>query len=1761
MKKFYKSIILLFIPLVTLAQKAPYEVKLKTGSFNPILNFNPGIKAEIQPALYNHQYFILATFSELPGAAQQKQLASLGIFLEQYLGGSTYFTTINESSNFSLLPNYKIAGLNILPAKYKIDPQSTAIADKTAPSTIAVSFSKAISRVEAGTIFQKEGAVLVHTKFDTEGLLFIRVSQEKLAHIAALPFILYMNPQVITDRPVNYNNNAAHGNDALSYSGIGGRGLTGKNITVGVGDNSDVSTHIDFAGRLINRNPTTVTLHGTHTMGTTGGAGILNVKYKGMAPGSTIISQLFSDVIINAPTLITDYNLTLTNNSYFDGNPGCAGEGVYDVLSNYGDQQQRSYSQLLHVFAAGNDGGGACTPFPFSYGTIKSGWQCAKNVLTVGAFDNANNSIAFFSSRGPVQDGRLKPEVVAGGVSVTSTYPYNTYGSSSGTSMATPTVTGSIALLSQRFKQLNAGANPGNALLKALVCNTAEDMGNPGPDFTYGFGKLNTRRAVEALESGRYEINSINNSSNNAHTVTVPAGSKQVKILLYWNDKEASAGAGTALINDLDLTVTEPNLTLHLPLTLSSAPASVSNTAIEGVDHLNNIEQVVINNPPAGNYSVNVHGFSVPFGPQEYILTYEIINPSVFLEYPFGGETWVPGEIETIRWSASDPDTNPFTLEYSLDNGGSWVTIDNNISAIQRTYGWVVPSTFSNTTLIRITRNSTSFSDQSHFNFTILGQPGLVVTLPCPTYAQIDWPLVTGATSYDVLLLDNDTMKIVANTTSNSYLLSGLDPAKSYWVSVTAKNGTTSGRRSLATNFTPRLGVCTLTTFDNDLIVDSIIEPVNGRQFTTTSPLPVKPIKIKIRNLDDVASAGLFTVSYSINGAAPVTETESSNIPAGGYLVHTFAQQATGAGPFVDSIKVWVTKGTDTHHENDTASTIVKLLSNPVLTLPLTEGFETAVNKEYDKNTNGLDGLDNIDLQVSTTRGRARPFVNTGFAHSGTRAITLDQAPADPSSNADSMFLTGNLSSYSLPANLLRLDFYYKNQGQPNLPGNKVWIRGSDTSVWLEAYDLYANQGNIGAYKLARAININDILSSATPQQNVTSSFQVKFGEEGYTSANTPYPESDEDDGYTFDDITISEAINDIGLIQVISPSLAGCGLSSSVPISIRVRNYAGTSANNIQVNYRVNGGPVVTENIPLINANQTLNYTFATTANLAAYIDYSLDIWVKYIGDNYPNNDSIINYSFHNSPLINTFPYLERFEASDGNWYSKGTNSSWQWGVPAGTIINKAPNGAKAWVTNLTGNYNDNELSYLYSPCFDLSGMTQPVLSFSHIFKMEDNCDCDYHWIEYSPDGGISWQKLGAVGSGTNWYDNAVYQRWQASNTKWHVSSIDLPVSLSIIRFRFVVFSDGATNFEGVGVDDIHVFDKAKIYSGSDVTGITLPVSGTNWINFSVGGDRVVSINPNGQNLGATSVDVHFNSGPVRISNNQYYLDRNIVIRVSNQPSQYVGVRYYFTNIEANRLISATGCGSCTTIKDAYEAGVTKYSGTALDENGTLADDSLGFFQFIDPINVDIIPYDNGYYAEFGVNTFSEFWINNGGANGISPLPVTLLNFDATKDGDHSKLTWTTSQEINSDKFIVERSGNDIDFINIGSVAAKGNSSSTSQYQYIDNQPLNGVNYYRLKIVELNSANRHSIVRKVVFGKVANNIVYPNPVSNGVLFIQTSDNCKLVELFDITGKLLNTFSTMGIINQLNIGKLPAGIYQLRIHTSINVETKKIVVK
>src|SRR4029079_10104426 len=115
--------------------------------------------------------------------------------------------------------------------------------------------------------------------------------------------------------------------------------------------------------------------------------------------------------------------------------------------------------------------------------------------------------------------------------------------------------------------------------------------------------------------------------------------------------------------------------------------------AVRRVDTLNNMEQVTIDNPASGTYTISVNGTDIPFGPQKYYIVYEFWDDNITVTYPIGGEGFVPGETEVLRWDAFGTASN-FQVEYSTDNGTSWNSI-GTASGITRQYDWLVPNNVS----------------------------------------------------------------------------------------------------------------------------------------------------------------------------------------------------------------------------------------------------------------------------------------------------------------------------------------------------------------------------------------------------------------------------------------------------------------------------------------------------------------------------------------------------------------------------------------------------------------------------------------------------------------------------------------------------------------------------------------------------------------------------------------------------------------------------------------------------------------------------------------------------------------------------------------------------------------------------------------------------------------------------------------------------------------------------------------------------------
>ena len=591
----------------------------------------------------------------------------------------------------------------------------------------------------------------------------------------------------------------------------------------------------------------------------------------------------------------------------------------------------------MHVLSAGNSG-----TFDHNYGAgagwanISGGIKAGKNVICAGNVDQ-NDELFFTSSRGPAADGRIKPDLCAMGQNHLSTDENNTYQVGSGTSASTPAIAGMFAQLFQAYKELNDGIEPESGLIKGILLNTAEDLGNPGPDYLYGWGRINGLKSVRLLEDERYLSDIIEQGTSNSHTITVPDNVNEVRIMTYWMDVEGNPASSLALVNDINMQVITPIGTMHNPLVLDPTPnpAKLNADAVEGIDNLNNVEQVVIKNPVPGDYEVNLEGFSIPEGPQNYYVIYDFIYNEVELTYPFGGESFVPGFQEQIRWDASFS-TEPFTLEYSIDGGATYTVISNSISSTARHHFWPVPNVLSDRVKMRLSRGE--MSNEIEVNMTIVDVPDdLSIETVCPDEIELVWDAVEGVSLYEISMLGDKYMDSIGVSTTNSFTVVGQNPNIDQWFSVRAVLENGKGRRAIAVNKPPGTSNCILN-FDVDMA--EIISPIEGL-VSSCRDIENTEITLNLSNLG-INNTSSFELNYQINEGAIISETIAESLMPDESLEYTFSTTVDVTGEDNIELVLWIDYPEDQNVYNDTLRTSIQIFNAPLISsLPYGESFET----------------------------------------------------------------------------------------------------------------------------------------------------------------------------------------------------------------------------------------------------------------------------------------------------------------------------------------------------------------------------------------------------------------------------------------------------------------------------------------------------------------------------------------------------------------------------------------------------------------------------------------------------------------------------------------------------------------------------------------------------------------------------------------------------------------------------------------------------
>lgn len=615
------------------------------------------------PMLAGGEGHVLLQLTGPLSEAQQRELRGLGVTLIEYLPHDTWKVRLAAAA----VPAVRaLAFVRALGHLYPVDKVPAAVLandfnprslNSDGSLTLEVYFQPDTAYARAAALLAELGATPMQPDFLSGRRLTVTLPQARALALLALDEVAWVEDREAPKAGSNLGSAALSHVDALWQPP---QSLSGGGVVLGMWDEGLADrNHGDLRQVALGEGGQTVA-HATHVAGTLVGSGTGNGAARGMAAAATLHSYDFhGDPLAEQAAAQAGHGMVLSNHSwgyltgwqsnyYGDGHWTWFGGGANRVdpeLGSYG-AASRDWDRLIHdsglviVKSAGNDrsdigalSGQAHRHYGDSrlhydthdsdgdYGSLAA-IATAKNVITVGAVDRAA-AMTSFSAWGPTRDGRLKPDLVAKGQDNFSTYGGSGYASLSGTSMAAPVVSGALALLIERYRTVTGGAAPSPQLLRALLATTAVDLGNPGPDYAYGWGLLDARAALEMIDADqgsgrRFVADTVSDQVVQRYAMSLPAGGP-LKVTLAWTDPPGAAGAASALVNDLDLRLVAPNGAVYYPYSLGGVrdPAAVAST--HGPNTVDNIEQVMIAAPLAGEWQIEVRGGRVQ-GRQDYAL-------------------------------------------------------------------------------------------------------------------------------------------------------------------------------------------------------------------------------------------------------------------------------------------------------------------------------------------------------------------------------------------------------------------------------------------------------------------------------------------------------------------------------------------------------------------------------------------------------------------------------------------------------------------------------------------------------------------------------------------------------------------------------------------------------------------------------------------------------------------------------------------------------------------------------------------------------------------------------------------------------------------------------------------------------------------------------------------------------------------------------------------------------------------------------------
>ncbi len=715
-----------------------------------------------------------------------------------------------------------------------------------------------------------------------------------------------------------------------------------------------LTTHVELTGRITIEDGTSVVAgHPTHTSGTLIATGI-NPIAKGMAFGAQQLLYYDFDNDESEMTAAAP-NLLISNHSYgflsgsgwiYDGSywswygdttiskSEAYGFGYYDRNAQIYDSIAYNAPYYLIDVAAGNARGynGPAVGSSYLYNgttllqrpasladnpnyTSISNSADSKNALVVGAVNGipagynspGDVSIAYFSSLGPTNDGRIKPDIVADGVDVTSTWNTSntSYATESGTSMATPNTTGSLYLLQEYYDKLHPSKFMRSATLKALAIHTADEAGpTEGPDYTYGWGLLDVEKGANVITSSYNQQSDtiIENTLNNGATYTfnvIASGKEPLVATLVWTDppsipvdvSQALHNTTSMLVSDLDMRITS-GAYVYKPWVLD--PANPSNPATRGDNFRDNVEKINV-------------------------------------------DSIVPGQVYTITITHKGTLTRgqqAFSLVVSGIGGTAYCT-----SAPTSSAGTRIDSVSINNVKIANATGCTAYTNNT--KYIIQAQPGQKIPVrirlsSCD--ASVTNKVVkifidfnnNGIFDADELAVQSGVINGNAVYTDTINTPSGLTPGTTTLMRIVAEETNDPAAVQACGNYgngeTQDFSLSVVNS-ENDLSLSQIIAPANG---TCSDAAQLVTVSIRNNGADTISNVPVSAIVTSgSTTVATLNETYPGKIPPGFLVTYTFQKTFAAVAGTAYNIKAYVHAAVDQNSSNDSLASAITVANKP----------------------------------------------------------------------------------------------------------------------------------------------------------------------------------------------------------------------------------------------------------------------------------------------------------------------------------------------------------------------------------------------------------------------------------------------------------------------------------------------------------------------------------------------------------------------------------------------------------------------------------------------------------------------------------------------------------------------------------------------------------------------------------------------------------------------------------------------------------------